>query len=287
MMRLITKYLKLSFLLFIFTTAAVAQDLTILSYNIRYNSQSDGEDLWDLRKEDLVSQIKKHSPDSFGVQEATEIQMQYILEALPNYVYVGVGRDDGANTGEYSAVFYLKEKFELLESNTFWLSDTPAVVSKAWDAALPRICTYAKLQERSNGKVYWHFNTHFDHIGKIARTESAKLIVNQINKIVKNGSPVIISGDFNAEPNENPIISIKNDFSDPIDSLDLEGPKGTFNGFVIGADLDRRIDYIFFRGLKALKYGHLSEKRNNGRWISDHLPVKLELNYEHFNGDIF
>ena len=115
MMRLITKYLKLSFLLFIFTTAAVAQDLTILSYNIRYNSQSDGEDLWDLRKEDLVSQIKKHSPDSFGVQEATEIQMQYILEALPNYVYVGVGRDDGANKGEYSAVFYLKENFELLK----------------------------------------------------------------------------------------------------------------------------------------------------------------------------
>lgn len=278
-MRFTTKYIKLGFLLCLFSAAVVAQDLTVLSYNIRYNSQSDGEDLWDLRKSELVDQIQQHSPDSFGVQEATAAQMQYILEALPEYAYVGVGRDDGASKGEYSAVFYLKEKFEVLESNTFWLSDTPEVVSKAWDAALPRICTYAKLKAHYNGREYWHFNTHFDHIGKIARNESAKLIINKINQMTKKGSAVVITGDFNTQPEEAPIVTIKMDFKDPLDALALEGPKGTFNAFVIGATLDRRIDYIFFRGLTPLKYTHLDEKRANGRWISDHLPVKLEWTY--------
>lgn len=278
-MRFTTAYLKFGFLLCLFTTAAVAQDLTVLSYNIRYNSQSDGEDLWDLRKGELVDQIQQHSPHSFGVQEATAVQMQYILEALPEYAYVGVGRDDGASKGEYSAIFYLKEKFEVLESNTFWLSDTPAVVSKAWDAALPRICTYAKLKAHSNGREYWHFNTHFDHIGTIARNESAKLIVNQINQMTKKGSAVVITGDFNAQPDEEPIVTIKKDFKDPLDALALEGPKGTFNAFVIGAALDRRIDYIFYRGLTPLKYTHLDEKRANGRWISDHLPIKISISY--------
>ena len=279
MMRFTTKYLKLGFLLCLFTTAVVAQDLTVLSYNIRYNSQSDGEDLWDLRKRELVDQIQQHSPDSFGVQEATAVQIQYILEALPEYAYVGVGRDDGADQGEYSAIFYLKEKFEVVESNTFWLSDTPEVVSKAWDAALPRICTYAQLKAHSSGKEYWHFNTHFDHIGKIARNESAKLIVNQINQMTKKGSAVVITGDFNAQAEEAPIHTIKKDFKDPLDALALEGPKGTFNAFVIGAALDRRIDYIFYRGLRPLKYTHLDKTRANGRWISDHLPVKLEWAY--------
>lgn len=278
-MRFTNTYLKLGFLLCLFTTAVVAQDLTVLSYNIRYNSQSDGEDLWDLRKGELVDQIHQHSPHSFGVQEATAVQMQYILEALPEYAYVGVGRDDGASKGEYSAIFYLKEKFEVLESNTFWLSDTPTVVSKAWDAALPRICTYAKLKAHSNGKEYWHFNTHFDHIGTIARNESAKLIVNQINQMTKKGSAVVITGDFNAQPKDAPIETIKKSFKDPLDALALKGPKGTFNAFVIGAALDRRIDYIFYRGLTPLKYTHLDEKRANGRWISDHLPVKLVWAY--------
>ena len=279
MMRFTNKYLKLGFLLCLFSTAVVAQDLTVLSYNIRYNSQSDGEDLWDLRKSELVDQIQQHSPHSFGVQEATAVQMQYILEALPEYAYVSVGRDDGADKGEYSAIFYLKEKFEVLESKTFWLSDTPTVVSKAWDAALPRICTYAKLKAHSSGREYWHFNTHFDHIGKIARNESAKLIVNQINQMTKKGSAVVITGDFNAQPEEAPIVTIKKHFKDPLEALALEGPKGTFNAFVIGAALDRRIDYIFYRGFTPLKYTHLDEKRANGRWLSDHLPIKISINY--------
>jgi len=279
MMRYTTKYLKMSLLMFLFTTVGVAQNLTVISYNIRYNSQSDGEDIWDLRKGELVGQINQHSPDSFGVQEATQIQMQYILEALPEYAYVGVGRDNGATKGEYSAVFYLKEKFKLLESKTFWLSETPEEVSVGWDAALPRICTYAQLKEHTTGRVFWHFNTHFDHVGKAARANSALLIIEKIKSLVSTESVFVLTGDFNASPNELPITHLKNAFRDPLEYIELSGPEGTFNAFNLQAPLDRRIDYIFFQGLTPLSYAHLSEKRANGRWISDHLLVKFDLAY--------
>jgi len=279
MMRYTTKYLKMSLLMFLFTTVGVAQNLTVISYNIRYNSQSDGEDIWDLRKGELVGQINQHSPDSFGVQEATQIQMQYILEALPEYAYVGVGRDNGATKGEYSAVFYLKEKFKLLESKTFWLSETPEEVSVGWDAALPRICTYAQFKEHTTGRVFWHFNTHFDHVGKAARANSALLIIEKIKSLVSPESVFVLTGDFNASPNELPMTHLKNAFRDPLEYIELSGPEGTFNAFNLQAPLDRRIDYIFFQGLTPLSYAHLSEKRTNGRWISDHLPVKFDLAY--------
>ena len=278
-MRYTTKYLKTSLLMFLFTTVGVAQNLTVISYNIRYNSQSDGEDIWDLRKGELVGQINQHSPDSFGVQEATQIQIQYILEALPEYGYVGVGRDDGASKGEYSAVFYLKEKFKLLESKTFWLSETPEEVSVGWDAALPRICTYAQFKEHTTGRVFWHFNTHFDHVGKAARANSALLIIEKIKSLVSPESVFVLTGDFNASPNELPMTHLKNAFRDPLEYIELSGPEGTFNAFNLQAPLDRRIDYIFFQGLTPLSYAHLSEKRANGRWISDHLPVKFDLAY--------
>ena len=265
--------------MFLFTTVGVAQNLTVISYNIRYNSQSDGEDIWDLRKGELVGQINQHSPDSFGVQEATQIQMQYILEALPEYAYVGVGRDNGATKGEYSAVFYLKEKFKLLESKTFWLSETPEEVSVGWDAALPRICTYAQFKEHTTGRVFWHFNTHFDHVGKAARANSALLIIEKIKSLVSTESVFVLTGDFNASPNELPITHLKNAFRDPLEYIELSGPEGTFNAFNLQAPLDRRIDYIFFQGLTPLSYAHLSEKRANGRWISDHLLVKFDLAY--------
>lgn len=278
-MRYTAKYLKMSLLMFLFTTVGVAQNLTVISYNIRYNSQSDGEDIWDLRKGELVGQINQHSPDSFGVQEATQIQIQYILEALPEYGYVGVGRDDGASKGEYSAVFYLKEKFKLLESKTFWLSETPEEVSVGWDAALPRICTYAQFKEHTTGRVFWHFNTHFDHVGKAARANSALLIIEKIKSLVSPESVFVLTGDFNASPNELPMTHLKNAFRDPLEYIELSGPEGTFNAFNLQAPLDRRIDYIFFQGLTPLSYAHLSEKRANGRWISDHLPVKFDLAY--------
>ena len=214
---------------------------------------------------------------SFGVQEATLTQMKDLKAGLPNYDYVGVGRDDGATKGEFSAIFYKSSEMKVLQENTFWLSETPEKVSVGWDAALPRICTYAKFELSSSKKRFWHFNTHFDHMGEIARAESAKLIVSKISDLVSSGDALVLSGDFNAEPHEEPILVLNHSFDDPADKVKLQGPVGTFSGFQLDAVLDRRIDYIFTKNVEVKTYQHLDTKRSNGRWISDHLPVLLSF----------
>ena len=214
---------------------------------------------------------------SIGVQEATLTQMKDLKAGLPDYNYVGVGRDDGATKGEFSAIFYKRSELKVLQEDTFWLSETPEKVSFGWDAALPRICTYAKFELVSSKKRFWHFNTHFDHMGEIARAESAKLIVSKIMALVGDGEAIILSGDFNAEPHEEPILVLNDSFEDPADRVKLQGPVGTFIGFQLDAPLDRRIDYIFTKNLEVKTYRHLDTKRAKGRWISDHLPVFLSF----------
>jgi len=206
--------------------------------------------------------------------------MQDLEAGLTDYSYVGVGRDDGDTKGEYSAIFFKKDELRLIEESTFWLSKTPENVSVGWDAALPRICTYALFEHQESKRQYWHFNTHFDHMGLKAREESAKLIVSKIKSLVSNEEAIILSGDFNAEPHEEPILVLKNSFEDPADTISLNGPTGTFNGFNLNAILDRRIDYIFFKGVSVINYQHLATRRRNARWISDHLPILIsfELN---------
>ena len=253
------------------------QEIAVLSYNIRYNSSGDGLDLWDLRKTELIEQIIQLDPMSFGVQEATLTQMKDLEAGLPDYDYVGVGRADGATKGEFSAIFYKSSEMKVLQENTFWLSDTPEKVSVGWDAALPRICTYAKFELTSSKKRFWHFNTHFDHMGETARAESAKLIVSKITALVGNGEGLVLSGDFNAEPHEKPILVLNDSFEDPTDKMGLQGPVGTFSGFQLDDPLDRRIDYIFTKNMEVKTYRHLDTKRANGRWISDHLPVFLSF----------
>jgi len=203
--------------------------------------------------------------------------MQDIETGLPEYSFVGVGRDDGKTKGEYSAIFFKKDELRLIEESTFWLSDTPEKVSVGWDAALPRIRTYALFEHQESKRQYWHFNTHFDHLGVKARAESAKLIASKIASLVEGEESVILSGDFNAEPQQKPILVLKNNFQDPIETVDLKGPLGTFNGFDLDANLDRRIDYIFYKSVKPIEYQHLDTKRSNKRWISDHLPIYFKF----------
>ena len=253
------------------------QEIAVLSYNIRYNSSGDGLDLWDLRKTELIQQIKELDPMSFGVQEATFTQMKDLEAGLPDYDYVGVGRDDGTTKGEFSAIFYKKSDLRVLKEDTLWLSPTPEKVSVGWDAALPRVCTYANFELTFSKKRFWHFNTHFDHLGETARAESAKLMVSKITALVSEGEAIVISGDFNAEPHEEPILVLNHFFDDPAYIVKLRGPVGTFSGFQLSAVLDRRIDYIFSQNVKVKTYQHLETKRANGRWISDHLPVLLSF----------
>jgi endonuclease/exonuclease/phosphatase family metal-dependent hydrolase len=207
-------------------------------------------------------------------------QLVDLAERLPQYKWVGAGRDDGKEAGEYSAIFYDTTRLQLLQSKTFWLSEHPEVVGvKGWDAALPRIVTWAKFRDKLSKEIFFHFNTHFDHMGKIARRESAKLLLQQVAAIAGK-IQAIITGDFNAQPSDEPIQVI----TDKINAwhlIDIKsvskqshyGPEGTFNAFGPKETYEAPIDYIFIHGaIKVLQHATLSQSWG-GLFSSDHFPV--------------
>lgn len=260
---------------------AFSQSYSFMSYNIRYNNPNDGPNQWNERKQEVVALINHYEPLVFGIQEGLLDQVQFIRDESGIYNYSGVGRDDGKEKGEFAAIFYNKEKLTLIDEGTFWLSKTPDVVSKDWDAALPRICSYAQYKINDSGKTFWFFNAHFDHIGKLARANSASLIVEKIKEIAGPTSPVILSGDFNATPNNQPILNITKYLSDGFSHTKkaFYGPIGTFSSFDTEAKLEDRIDYIFFRNIEATSLIHIDDRRKNGLWVSDHLPVLLKAKF--------
>ena len=272
---------RISFLilLFIFTgTTLSSQEVELMSYNIKYANENDGENSWSNRKNHITKQIKFYEPGIFGVQEALEIQLKHFKAEMDNYKYVGVGRDDGKEAGEFSAIFYNAEEFEMLENDTFWLSETPAEISVGWDAAMERICTYAKFKEKKSEKVFWVFNTHFDHVGEKARENSAKLIWEKISALNKENLPVILMGDLNLEPHTGGIRFLMRKMNDSkaVAKLDF-GPEGTYNGYNFEEPVTRRIDYIFTSDeIEVKKYGVLSDSKDL-KYPSDHLPVWVEV----------
>jgi endonuclease/exonuclease/phosphatase family metal-dependent hydrolase len=259
-----------------------AQTTKVMSYNIRYDNPNDGENSWVNRKELLCSQLAFYEPDVFGIQEALPNQVQDISNALPKYTFVGIARD-GIGKGESSNIFFKKDKFKLLEQNTFWLSETPEIISKGWDAALNRICTYALLKENKTKQIFWIFNTHLDHQGEIARTKGIELILYKIKMLNTQNYPIIFMGDFNSEPTEERIINLKKLM---IDSQEISeenpfGPTGTFNGFKHIEAVTKRIDYIFLSkesNFKVYKYAVLSDSKDL-KYPSDHLPVYVEIRF--------
>jgi len=258
----------------------LGQNLKLMTYNIRFDNPDDGENRWDLRKKYLCKLIEFHSPDIIGTQEGLTHQLNYLDSALTGYTYIGVGRDDGKKKGEYCAIFYDQKVLKLLMHATFWLSERPDTISKGWDAALPRICTYAKFQRIADGKKFWVFNTHFDHIGELARKYSASLILEKIETLNKKVLPVFLLGDFNLEPETEPvqlISSFLNDSKFAATEIDY-GPEGTFNGFNFNQPVNKRIDYIFADKLqiKVLKHAILNDSYNC-HYPSDHLPVLSEI----------
>lgn len=263
-----------------FCRMATAQELTVMTFNIRLNISSDSLNAWPFRKDQVASQILFHEVHLLGVQEALHVQMIDLKERLPRHKFVGVGRDDGKTKGEYSAIFYDTTRLTVLQSETFWLSQTPAIAgSKGWDAAITRIVTWAKFMDKRSKKIFYAFNTHFDHIGKLARKESALLILQKVKAIAVN-TPVLITGDFNATPSDEPI-QVLMDSTNPLRLEDTKeksatphyGPTGTFNGFQSKERDDEPIDYIFFRNKwKVLKHATISQTWN-GRFASDHFAV--------------
>jgi endonuclease/exonuclease/phosphatase family metal-dependent hydrolase len=263
-------------LLILIPVSLFSQEMNIISFNIRFNTPNDGENAWPNRVEMVTGLLRFHDADIFGLQEALHGQIKEVKNELPGYDWFGVGRDDGKKGGEFSPVFYNKSKFKLKDHGTFWLSETPEEPSTGWDAALNRIVTWGIFKSKETGKEFMVFNTHFDHVGVEARKNSATLIRQKIEKMVPAGTPVILTGDFNLTPDQEPIIMLKEYLDDSRDVTKEPpyGPYGTYNGFNINADLtSRRIDYIFVKGdIKVLKYAALSEIKDQ-RFPSDHLPV--------------
>ncbi len=253
-----------------------SQQMNIITYNIRYNNTGDGVNAWPNRIEMVTGLLKFHDPDIFGMQEALIGQIKDVENNLPDYEWFGVGRDDGKEAGEFSPVFFKKSKFILLNHGTFWLSETPEIPSKGWDAALNRIVSWGRFQSKVTGKQFLYFNTHFDHIGIEARKNATVVIKNKIDEMSKGlNLPVILTGDFNLTPETEPIILLKKYMKDSREVSEEKpyGPVGTFNSFNWNAPLKERIDYIFVRGeIEVLKYAVLTDSKEQ-RFPSDHLPV--------------
>ena len=261
------------------TSSIYPQPHTIVSYNIRYDNNWDIENSWEIRRSNIIQMLIKYSPSILGIQEGLLTQVQCIDSSLINYDYVGVGRDDGKEKGEFCAIYFDTTRYVLLKNSTFWLSETPDTISVGWDAALERICTYGLFKDRITKKEFWVFNTHFDHMGSIAREKSSGLILKRIKKINRQSLPVILMGDFNSIPNSPPVKEIITELSDAlqISKEKLHGPRGTFNGFNEDLPIEKRIDYIFTKKLKVLSYRHINDRLENNRHISDHLPVMIKI----------
>ena len=259
--------------------------IRVMSYNIRNGVAKDGENHWEKRKDFLVGTIQQYNPDLLGTQETYGFQRDYIAQHLKGYEAFGVGREDGAEQGEMTALFYRTSRFEKIDGGHFWLSETPEVVgSKSWDSALPRMVSYVKLRDRlANNRELTFFNTHFDHRGKQARVESARLLRQRMEDCGKN-SLVILTGDFNAEETSGPYNAVFADNA-PLTFLDTfrthhpvkVGDEQTAGGFVAVKKGDARIDWIACSSDFKVLNAEIDRTSRNGVTPSDHYPVNATL----------
>lgn len=268
--------IRTAFTLILLLSSLYLSAQTFLSWNIRFDNPNDGPDRWELRREAMVKEIKRYKPAVIGLQEVVLGQLQYLGRSLPRYAYFGVGRDDGKEKGEFSPVFYDSTRYSLVSGQTLWLSPTPDVPSKGWDAALPRIATFLILKDKKSLDSLWVVNTHFDHIGKEARLHAAELIVQTLEPAIKTNRKVVFMGDLNAEPEEAPILLLKKHLIEACPAS--KNTEGTFNGFDTKLKKFRRIDYLWIspqRG-KIASY-RIPKPMVQGRHVSDHFPVLVKL----------
>lgn len=251
-----------------------------MTFNIRLNTRADSLNAWPHRVDKVISEIRFHGIQLLGVQEALHNQMEDLWKQLPEFRSVGGGRDDGRSKGEYSAIFYDTTRLEMLQGDMFWLSRTPYIPgSRGWDAAITRIVTWARFRDRLTNRVFFAFNTHFDHQGQEARRESALLVLKKLAEIAGD-QPVVFMGDFNSRPYDEPIRIL----CDPAQPMHLQdskgrsrtphyGPTGTFNGFQTRERDDDPIDYIFLRGNWLVQRHATLSQSWQGRFASDHFAV--------------
>lgn len=258
-----------------------SQDLKVMSFNIRLSVESDKDNAWLKRKDEALALLEYYHPDFFGVQEALPEQMKDIKNGLKNYDFVGVGRDDGKEKGEFSAIFYDTQKLKIVKSGTFWLSETPEKPSKGWDAALNRICTYAIFKDVKSKKEFLALNIHFDHVGNVARVKSSELILQKAKELNPKNLPLVLTGDFNLTEDSEPVKILSKNLKDTYYHSEKPhyGPKGTFTGFNVNEIPQNRIDYIFVKDFKIKSHRHINDRRENLLYPSDHFPVLSEISF--------
>ena len=265
------------------TVAKVKLDLKVMTFNIRYDNPDDNLNNWKYRKEAVSKLIRAENIDILGAQEVLANQLKDITERLPEYNSIGVGREDGIAKGEFSPIFYKKNRFTVIKSGYFWLSETPETASKGWDAACERIATWAQLKDKSTGKIIFVLNTHLDHVGTLARQKSVELLKKN-TALLSEGLPQIIMGDFNADP-ESTVIkqmlmrSNSNElFNSKAVAKKVYGANWTFNGFGSVALKDRPIiDYIFINKAVRVKEHIIAPETANGKFLSDHSAVFIKV----------
>ena len=277
-----TKYLLVAFALLIPALLCAQLKVKIMSFNIRLDVTSDGENQWGKRKEKVASLMNYYEADFIGGQEVQHHQLQYLQGQLKTYNHIGVGRDDGKEEGEYSCIFYKKDRFTAVKQSTFWLSETPDSVSMGWDAACRRVCTYGLFRSNETKQLIWVFNTHLDHMGVTARIESAKLIEARIRQLnAEYNYPVVLMGDFNSKPGDAPVQYLKEHFlvAREISEMPAYGPADTWNGFQFDKTPDGCIDHIFTghqKNIKVKKFATITDSYDK-KYPSDHFPVMATL----------
>ena len=251
--------------------------LKVISYNIRMGVANDGDNSWDLRKEASVAMIEDQQPDIFGLQEAFDFQVKYLVDNCPQYAAIGVGRDDGVEEGEHMEIFYNKEKFNLKEWGTYWLSPTPDSVSFGWDAACRRTATWCLLESKDGRRHLYYVNTHLDHVGVDARRNGLALIVDRIGQMNKEGWPMVLTGDFNVKDDDPCLLALDGKMLSARATAKKTDDKGSYNAWGKASDA---IDYIFYSDFsKALSFETLDRQYAGKPFISDHYPVVAVLKY--------
>lgn len=269
-------------------TSATARErggerIRAMTYNIRLDLASDGANAWPHRKAMVAALIRHEAPDLLGMQEVLLGQKRDVEQALPEFQLVGAARDDGREKGELSPLAFRRDRFELIDSGTLWLSETPWVPSKGWDAAYPRIATWALLRDRRTRRSIRVVNAHFDHVGLVARHQSAALLLRWLGQGGSAGLPTILMGDLNSAPDgsayrqlaDTPVSRLRD--SRLVSRTPPYGPPGTFNAFKIDSNAAAPIDHIFVSGQFAVDSYSVVTQHWGGRLPSDHYPVVVDL----------
>jgi endonuclease/exonuclease/phosphatase family metal-dependent hydrolase len=263
-------------------TAQERAPLTVMTFNIRYGTANDGENRWPLRKDFMFDVMKEQNADLVGLQEALDFQIDEIVAAIPAYGVIGVGRNDGARKGEYAAILFRRDRFQVSDAGTFWFSDTPNVIaSTSWGNRITRICTWARLVDR-DGRGFWIYNVHLDHESQPSRERSAQLLRQRIDARTFPNEPAIVTGDFNAGEKNAAVLTMTAGGT-LVDTFRVahkdEQTVGTFTGFDVTKTTGEKIDYVFApAGAEVLKADIVRAARA-GRTPSDHFPVIAQIRF--------